>query len=166
MQVLRFAQEIDRSGQRFYEEMAARTEHAGVRKIFHMLAQDEARLASRMEQRAGEMDACDSPTLDKGINIFEQLRRQEAHLAVTDDVAAYRLALDAEREVLNQYELAATAEENPTLRKLLADIAADERQILQELQELYDFASTPNRFLAWGEFSNLGEFHNFGRNID
>jgi rubrerythrin len=165
MKVLRFAQEIDRSGQRFYEEMAERAESVGVRKIFGMLAEDEARLLARLRTRTVDADADEAPTLDQRINVFDKLRRQGDHLAVTSDVAAYRLALDAERAVVHQYEMATEAEENPTLKKMLAEIAEDERQVLEKLEQLYDFANSPNSFLAWGEFSNLGEFHNFGRDI-
>ena len=166
MEVLRFAQEIDRNGQLFYQEMAERAESVGVRNIFQMLAQREARLLARLATRAVEADAVDAPTLDQRVNVFDQLRRQEDHLAVGNDVAAYRLALDAEREVVFQYETAAAAEESPALRKVLAEIAEDEREILAELEQLYDFTNAPNNFLAWGEFSNLGEFRNFGQNLD
>lgn len=166
MKVINFAREIDRSGQRFYEEMAERAGSAGVRKIFHMLAEDEARMLARLEARAAGADAHDSPTLDERINVFEQLRKKGEHLAVVNDVAAYRLALDTEREVLHQYEMAVEAEENPALKKILAEIAEDERHILAEIEQLYDFTNAPNNFLAWGEFSNLGEFNNFGRDID
>lgn len=164
MKVLRFAREIDRSGQRFYEEMAERAESEGVRSIFQELAEDEARLLSRMESRAGA-DGLDSPALDRGINVFEELRHQEDRLAVADDLTAYRLALDAERQVVTQYESTAEAEQDPSLRRILREIAADERQLLEELEERFDFANVPNNYLAWGEFSNLGEFHNFGRDV-
>jgi hypothetical protein len=48
---------------------------------------------------------------------------------------------------------------------LLAQVARDEEQHIAELENLYDFANAPNHYLAWGEFSNLGEFNNFGRGI-
>ena len=44
MKVLRFAQEIDHSAQRFYEEMAWRSNNPGVGRIFQMLAEDEGLL--------------------------------------------------------------------------------------------------------------------------
>lgn len=165
MKVLRFAQELDESGRSFYAEMAARSDHPGVRRIFQGLADEEELLLQRHRALAARGDAIDAATLDRGVNVFEQLRRREEHFQVADDVTAYHLALDAEREVLQQYRSAAQAEEHPAVRKLLNRLARDEQRQVEELQNLYDFANAPNHFLAWGEFSNLGEFHNFGRDL-
>ncbi|MHB8708245.1 MAG: ferritin-like domain-containing protein [Desulfuromonadales bacterium] len=164
MKVLGFAQEVNHSAQCFYEEMAVHAENDGVSRIFHMLASEEKRLAGVHGSHAG-VEGYDSPTLDKGVNVFEQLRRLEDHIEVADDVAAYRLALDAEKDVLHQYETAAEAEDDPELKELLCEIAEEERQLLEEIENLYDFSNAPNNYLAWGEFSNLGEFSNFGREI-
>jgi rubrerythrin len=163
MNVLRFAQEVDQSARNFYEEMASRTENPGVKRIFDMLAEDERELLNRHTQLAAKAQGVDAETLDRGVNVFEQLRRQEDRLSVDNDLAAYRLALDAEREVLQQYRSAANTEARPQARELLIEMAGDEQKHVEELENLYDFASAPNHYLAWGEFSNLGDYHNFGR---
>jgi len=165
MKVMRFAQEIDLSAQNFYQEMASRTDNPGVRMIFDMLAEDERDLLNRHGALAAKVEEVNAKALDRGINIFEQLRRREAQLAVGNDLAAYRLALDAEREVLQLYQRAAKSEKHPMVKKLLAEMAKDEQQHVDELESLYDFANAPNHYLAWGEFSNVGDFHNFGRDL-
>jgi rubrerythrin len=164
MKVLGFAQAVNRSAQCFYEEMAGRAANEGVSRIFHMLADEEKQLASSQNRHAG-VEGYDSPALDKGVNVFEQLRHQEDHFVVADDVAAYRLAMNAEKDVLHQYETAAESEDDPELKELLGEIAEEERQLLAEIENLYDFANAPNNYLAWGEFSNQGEFRSFGREI-
>lgn len=163
MKVLRFAQEIDASAQRFYEEMATRSGSPGIGMIFRMLADDEGKLLRRHQALAARGDAIDAEALDGGVNVFEQLRRREEYLSVQDDVEAYRLALEAEREVLRQYRSAVKTEKHPAVRRLLSQVARDEEQHVAELENLYDFTNAPNHYLAWGEFSNLGEFNNFGR---
>jgi hypothetical protein len=145
--------------------MAARTDHAGVRRIFQFLAEDEAELLQRHRALASHGDSVDAAALDWGINVFEQLRRREEHLQVADDIAAYRLALDAERELLRQYRNAARTETHPAVRKLLSRLAREEQRQVAELEGLYDFANAPNHYLAWAEFSYIGEFHNFGRDL-
>jgi rubrerythrin len=114
---------------------------------------------------AAEGGEIDTAALDRSMNVFEQLRRREGQLLVESDLAAYRLALEAEREVLRQLRNAAMTEHRPAAKKLLAEIARDEQRHVEELEGLYDFANAPNHYLAWGEFSNLGEFHNFGRDM-
>lgn len=163
MNVLRFAQEVDESAHSFYEEMAARAENPGVRRIFDMLAEDESELLNRHAMLAARADGAEAKTLDRGANVFEQLRRQEDQLRVDNDLDAYRLALDTEREVLQQYQRAANAEVRPQTRELLIEMAGDEQKHVEELENLYDFANAPNHYLAWGEFSNLGDYHNYGR---
>jgi rubrerythrin len=165
MKVLNFAQAIDESARLFYEEMAARTDNVGVRTIFHKLAEDEVALMNHHRELAVQGDIPDAETLDGGINVFEHLRDQEEYLRVRDDVSAYRLALDAERDVTNMYWRAASAESNPEARELIVRLAQNEQRHLEEVETLYDFANAPNNYLAWGEFSNLGEFHNFGRDL-
>jgi rubrerythrin len=165
MKVLRFAQEIDHSAQRFYEEMAWRSDKPGVGRIFQMLAEDEGLLLKRHKTLAKRGDSFAAEALDRGVNVFEQLRLREDQLAVPDDISAYRLALEAARDVLQQYRSAAQAEANPEVRRLLNKLAKDEQQLVEELESLYDFANAPNHYLAWGEFSNLGDYQNFGRDI-
>jgi rubrerythrin len=165
MKVLSFAQAIDESARLFYEEMAARADNAGVRAIFHKLAEDEAALLKHHRVLAFQDDIPESENLNEGINVFEHLRHQEDYLQVGDDVSAYRLALDAERDLTKMYWRAANAEANPEVRELIVRIARNEQQHMEEVETLYEFANAPNNYLAWGEFSNLGEFHNFGRDM-
>ncbi len=165
MKVLRFAQEIDVSARSFYKEMASHTDEPGVRRIFQMLAEDENQLLKRHRALAAKENEVDAEALDRGVNVFEQLRHREDQLTVENDVAAYRLALDTEREVLRQYRSAERIEKRPVVKNLLTEIASDEQRHVEELESLYDFVNAPNQYLAWGEFSNLGEFHNFGRDV-
>lgn len=165
MKVLNFAQAIDESARLFYEEMAARADNVGVRSIFHKLAEDEVALLNHHRVLALQGDIPDSETLDEGMNVFEHLRHQEDYLQVADDVSAYRLALDAERDLTKLYWRAANTEANPEVRELIVRIAQNEQQHMEEVESLYEFTNAPNNYLAWGEFSNLGEFHNFGRDI-
>ena len=76
---------------------------------------------------------------------------------------AYQLARDAEREVLCTYERATVAANGLALKKSLLLITAMERHELDEIEGLFDFTNVPNQSLSWGEFSNLDEFHDFGR---
>lgn len=169
MKVLDFAKEIDQSGLCFYEEMAMRAETPGVRRIFTMLAQDEQQLLQRldtMKTQQAKVAKYDSSALNQGINAFEQLRRQMDQLEIHDDVAAYQLAMEAEQQVVRQYMLAARQETRPEVRHLLRDIATVEQHELEEIEQLYHFTNAPSEYLEWGEFSNTGEFHNFGRDVD
>lgn len=165
MNVFEFARDVESSGERFYGEMAERSRDDGIRNIFDMLAKDESKMLMdlrKLEERYGPVMR-DSRALDEGNNVFGELRRREDQLLVTSDLGAYRLAMTAEREIVDQYRAAIERETDPEVRTVLQRIAAMEERELDELERLCDFVDAPNRFLEWGEFSNLDEFHNFGR---
>jgi rubrerythrin len=165
MTVTGFAQEIDRSGRCFYEEMAMRAQHPGVARIFRTLAAEEAELLRRHQTLPMETDGCEGETLDRRMNVFEEMRQREDQLHVDSDIAAYRLAMEAEQELLREYRRAARNEKHPAAKAVLTRIIKDEVMHLREIESLYDFVNAPNHYLAWGEFSNLGEYRNFGRDL-
>lgn len=168
MNIIDFATHVDQSGQRFYQEMASRVQHEGLKSIFSSLASDERRLLSRIGEfaRDAEYSRYESDALNESENVFDHLISQEDHLHVRDDVNACQLALEAERKVVDVYAKAIHLETQPDARRLLRKIVAEEQGELEEIEKLYNFINAPNEHLEWGEFSNLGEFHNFGRDVD
>ena len=165
MTVSGFAQEIDRSGRSFYEEMAMRAHHPGVARIFRTLAEEEDDLLRRHQTLPLETGEGEVETFDRSINVFEELRQREDQLRVDSDIAAYRLAMEAEQELLRNYRRAARNEKHPASKAVLSRIIKDEVMHLREIESLYDFVNAPNHYLAWGEFSNVGEYRNFGRDL-
>ncbi|AMV73468.1 ferritin family protein [Desulfuromonas carbonis] len=169
MTVLDFARHLEQSGRDFYTEMAARTSQDGVRKIFQLLAGDQQRLLDRlrrMQERPGTLSKAESLLLNRAVNIFEKMRQREAQLAVNNDLDAYLLAINAERQIVDQYLKVLNRTDNADLRQALLRVLSLDRQELEELEQLYDFVNAPTDSLEWGEFSNLDEFHNFGRYDD
>ena len=92
MKIIDFARDLERSGQRYYEEMAARTDHIGTQRIFSMLARDEARLLTRLQRIERQLpdSGVESQALNGGVNIFRRLRRGQRQ-PVNDDLDAYQL---------------------------------------------------------------------------
>lgn len=166
MNVFDFAMDIEHSGRRFYHNLASKGATPGVRKIFAMLSADEEELLARlqaMRRTAQSANMEDSRALEYCTNIFRDVLIEREALAIRDDLEAYRFAMRVESEICRLYEMAAEREKNPDAASLLRRIATEERRELESLREVFDFANAPNEFLAWGEFSNLDEFHNFGR---
>ena len=169
MNVLEYARSTERSGALFYREMAERSNNEGVKNIFNMLAEDEEKMLQklmRMSSRTPGMSEQTCRYLRKGDNVFEKMRRMEDDLQVENDLDAYALARDTERKVMQKYLRAADNEGKAEVRRSLMWIAAMERSELAALEKLFDFVNAPNSSLEWGEFSNLDEFHNFGRYED
>jgi len=169
MNVLYFAQHVDQSGQRFYQDMSSRTHDPGIQKIFSVLADVEKMLLDHLQElRENEEEYAkyDSVALNSSDNIFDRMLRQEEQFQFKDDIEAYNLALETERNVVDEYEKAVNRETHPEVRALLQKIVDGERHELEEIEKVYNFVNAPNEYLGWGEFSNIDEFHNFGRDVD
>ena len=166
MNVIEYARNTEQSGVRFYQEMADRSVPEGVKRIFTMLAHDEELLLEKLQrllEKNPKMGKQNIPVLNRNNNVFEKLRKQEDKINIGSDVEAYQLACNAEREILRTYERATAKATETELIKALMWLTAMERHELTELEGMLDFANTPNQSLAWGEFSNIDEFHDFGR---
>jgi rubrerythrin len=169
MNILQFAESTEKSGLEFYRELAASSEHEGVRRVFTDLARDEEAQLQRLQRmldRYPELSGLDSKPLDQQPNIFEQMRTRMNHARPATDLEAYQLAREAEQGIVHDYLAAADLEPDPAGKRLLLWIAALERAELSEIEKLFDFVNAPTDSLEWGEFSNLDEYHNFGRYTD
>lgn len=165
MNLYKFAQATERSGIRFYREMANRAAADGTRGVFSMLVADEENLLQKLEgfkRHYPEISQMECGDLKQEAIAFDEIRNKKSHSRISTDLDAYHLALEAEGRVVKQYQQAAAVESDPHTKKMLRWLAAFERHELNEIEKLYDFANAPNCSLEWGEFSNLDEFHNFG----
>lgn len=168
MNLYEYARSTEQSGVRLYRELASHAHDEGVGRIFNMLAEDELRLLEKLElmkQRFPELADVECAGLREQDNPFERLRSSSGSRNIESDLEAYQLGKTLEHELIDHYRKVAENEPERTAR-MLAWVASLERQELDEIEKLFDFANAPNESLEWGEFSNLDEFHNFGRYED
>jgi len=168
MNVFDFAMQMEMDGKAYYEKLAEQSSLPGLRTIFTHLAEDEQKhfeifQALRSGSKAPVMQ--ESTALAAARNIFaELLKGAEGDAGGTDDLAAYRYAMKLEADSFRLYEDAAAKEAETEIRGLLLKVAEEERKHFSILENIFHFVNAPNQYLAWGEFSNLEEFRQFGRN--
>ena len=166
MNVYDFTRDLEERDQKLFHRLAQDSNHFGVRRIFEMVAEDEVRLVERIatiRTREGTAATADSSALENLTDRFLELSRELAETQVDSDVSAYAAAARYEEGVCHLFREAASRETNGESVRLLREIGAQECGEAEELRRVHDFVNAPNEFLAWSEFSNLGEFHNFGR---
>lgn len=169
MKVFEFAIKMELDGKDYYEKLAREARHEGLRNIFLQLAADEQKhygifLALRDRVPPGAMKS--STALEQARSVFEDLIAEKQNLGPGGDLGGYRHAMKLEADSFRLYEEAAGKEEDKDARELLLQIAGEEHKHFNILQNIYDFANAPAQYLAWGEFSNLEEFRQFGRDVD
>lgn len=170
MKIFDFAIKMEQDGQLFYEKLSAGATLPGLKTIFAGLARDEQKhreiLLELQAQRPPRVMQ-ESTSLETARNIFEPLLSDRtASSGVSGDLSAYRYAMELEAESFRLYEDTAAREPNAEVKALLLRIAAEEHKHFQILENVHAFVNAPNQYLAWGEFSNLEEFRNFGRKVD
>jgi rubrerythrin len=166
MRVLDFAVKTELSARDFYSTLAEKAPRKGLRAIYRGMAMDEEKILKRLQAMAEGGGKGESRALDGMENIFQTHVREEDALRFESDTEAYLYLMRIEKDLCNLYEEAARREADPAAREQLLRIAAEEEREFRVLETTYDFINAPNEYLAWREFSNLDEFHNFGRYED
>lgn len=160
MNLFDFALKMEADGKVYYEKLAAETPIPEFRNIFSLLAAAEQGHHDAIQALKNGTDAikAESKVLDHAKNIFARLlRMDQTHDQLQFDRDGYLHAIKAEEESIKFYEEAANKENNAEARKLLLMLAAEEKEHLSIVENIYDFVERPRTFLAWGEFSNLKE---------
>ena len=170
MNVFDFAMEMEDAGKAYYESLAESASLPGLKTIFTRLAEDEAkhyRIFRDLKAGGKTPDLPASNILDTVQNVFTQLPRDAGALQeVSGVLPAYKHAMKLEADSFRLYEDAAGKETDAGLKDLLLKIAVEEHKHFNILENLFQFVNAPNQHLVWAEFSNLDEFHQFGRDID
>lgn len=168
MNIFDFAIKMEEDGKAYYEKLAKNATHPGLQTIFSRLAADEQKHSEIFQAlRSGEkkMAMADSTALEFAQNVFAALPKG-AGAEIKGDLESYRYAMQIEAESFRLYEDAAKHEQDAGTKALLLKIAAEEHKHFQIIENIFAFINAPNQYLAWGEFSNLEEFRNFGREVD
>lgn len=170
MNVFDFAMQMEADAETLYRKLAKDSQVSGIRKIFTDLADDEQghwQIFHALQQKQPSDIDTDSRTLENAKNIFQDLISSKENLpSITSNLESYRYALKLEAEAVQLYRDAAKRESNDQVKALLIRIAEEEEKHFNIVENIFNFVNAPNQYLAWAEFSSLGEFQAFGRETD
>ncbi len=169
MNVFDFAIEMEDNGYA-YKNLAKDATLPGLKTIFSSLADDEQKhreVFRKLKEGKQKEGMEDSAALDTAKNVFKLLPRGENKLKDIDSVLdAYQHAMKLEAESFRFYQDAADKENDADVKALLLKIATEEQAHYSILENVYHFVNAPNQSLEWAEFSNISEFHQYGRDTD
>ncbi len=170
MNVYDFAIQMETDAETFYRKLAADSNLPGMKGIFADLADDEQRhrqLFQALKEKQAPVAVTNSRVLEKAKNVFEKILAEKQGLpSLTSNLESYRYAMKIEAEGVQFYTDAANREIDGEIKQLLLRIAKEEEKHFNIVENIYNFVNAPNQYLAWAEFSSLGEFQAFGRETD
>ena len=160
MDIFEFAIEMECEGQEYYQELAQKTSHTGLKNILHMLADDEIKHQQAIEKiRVTSCVMADSPALDKTKNVFQQMKEFGGDVDLSgDEEKMYRHAMDLEEKSRAFYKEKADQIEKPEQKALFSKLAEEEDKHFQIMSNLVDFVQAPKTWLADARFERLGEY--------
>ncbi len=161
MNVFDFAMRMEEESREHYEKLATVARSPELKHIFDLLSDSEQEHYGHLALlKAGtEQNLAQSAVLEQ---IKDRVHELVDHLIPADvlesDYDGYRHAIKAEEASIKLYEELAEQEPNRAAAQLLLQLAEEERNHLELMENIYDFVESPHTYLAWGEFSNLRDY--------
>jgi len=159
MDIYEFAIKMEQDGEQFYRKAAGDTRDRGMRRILTLLADDEVKHRSTLEQmrQAASAQMAETSVLADAKNVFSQMQGHVPNLrGLQTDV--YLQAQEIERQSHQFYMEKADQVSDPSHRALFVRIAEEERQHLLLLEHVIEFLSRPKVWIENAEFNHLDEY--------
>jgi len=160
MDILDFAMQMEKDGEQFYRDAAEKASHKGVKRIFNMLADDEAkhyRVIQSMKQEIPQM--ADSPILSMAENLFAQMKEEKEEWLLEDSqLALYEKARDIERKSWAFYQEKGNEVTDPSQKELFQRIAHEEEKHFLLMDNMVELVLRPQNWVEDGEFYHTEEY--------
>jgi len=162
MSILEFAMQMEQDGEKLYRGLADTLEDTGLKKIFTMLADEEAehfKVFKHLKENT-PLGLPENTILEQSKNIFAAMKESSSFAidTTTEQKAAYSLALEMEKKSIDFYEEKAKDSQNVEEEKLLKAIAREERRHYRLIEGIIDFISRPEQWLEDAEYIQLTEY--------
>ncbi len=161
MDIFEFAMEKEKYSEEFYRDLAGRTNHAGLRNILTMLADEEAKHYRTVEQmKAGTpREITQTPILEHARDIFEKMRGGTKEFDFNiNEADLYRRACEFEEKSRRFYLEKAEEVEDPAQKDIFRRLAQEEEKHLFLMENLRSFVSRPETFLENAEIYHFNDY--------
>ena len=153
-----YAMQLEKDGEAYYREIAAKSRNTGLKRILTMLADAEVehyRIFQRM--KAKETVERRDTTIIQGVkNIFARMRDEGESSGVDiAEIELYKKAQDYEKKTENFYRETADKVTVPGQKDIFLKIADEEVKHYYILQSIIDFVSRPDSWLLTAEWYHL-----------
>ena len=160
MDIYEFAMQMEKDGEKYYRELADGSANAGLKKIFIMLADEEVKHYTLIEQLRLGSDLphiVETRILENVKNIFIEMRdiKIGPRIDTTEETNAYRKAREIEEMSRNFYLEKAEEVEDRQAKLLLKQLAKEEEKHFRIMENIVEFVSRPEP----GQWLENAEWH-------
>ena len=160
MDIFDFALKMEKDGEGFYREIAAKTKNKGLQVILTMLADEEVKHYQAIERmKLNELKTVRSSILNKAKNIFVEMKEQGQEFeAEKEQIALYEKAQEIEKKSQDFYNEKAKQADSEDQKNLLIDLAKEEEKHYFLLENIIKLVSKPKQWLEDAEWYHLEEY--------
>jgi rubrerythrin len=160
MNILDFAMEKEKFSEDYYHQLAAKSNNKGLRTIFNMLADEEARhygIVSEMKKDIAP-DLAETAVLSEAKEVFAKMRESADSFNFNiSEIELYKKALKIEQQSQDFY-LEKADEVTEAQKEIFLELANEEKRHYFLLENIIDFVSRPEKWLENAEFYHLEEY--------
>jgi rubrerythrin len=161
--VFDFAMQMEKDGEAYYRELAAKCSVEGIKNILNLLADDEVGHYNIFKKLKEETpaDIAGTAILTNAKNIFAQMKEKDKEKEFKFDVSEielYQKAIEVERKSEEFYKEKANEMDNPNAKEIFLKIAEDERRHQFLLENMKEFLERPVTWVEDAEFNRLEDY--------
>ena len=157
MNVYEYAMKVEEEGEKYYRDLAQKTDDAGLKQVLTMLADEEVKHYATFEAMLKGASLPTQPTVDifKGAKtIFQKMKVTNPTASFTkEQTDFYSHALALEEKSYALYVEKAALLENAEEKAAFLRIAEEEKQHAALLENLIDYITYPERWIEDAEFN-------------
>jgi rubrerythrin len=156
MTAIEFAKKMETDAIKFYGEASNRTRHPVGKKMFLTVMEDEKRHLEMLNRLLRGLDM-DTTGLSNPINtvktVFEQMKDEmmQRISASNDEMEAFRVAMDMEREGADLYKKTASESASDREKVLFERLAFEEERHFSIFSNTYSFMKDTGNWFLWDE---------------
>ncbi|MHC4126322.1 MAG: ferritin-like domain-containing protein [Planctomycetota bacterium] len=161
MDIFEFAMQKEKLSEQHYRELAGKTDKAGLKNIFIMLADEESKHYEAIRQMKTKTpeQITDTDVLSESKDIFEHMSGQKDNYDYNaKQLSIYEQARQHEKNSMDFYLEKAGQVEDPRQKEIFKKLAAEEKKHYFLLDNIIDFLSRPEQWLENAEFCHLEEY--------
>jgi rubrerythrin len=161
MDVFDYAMQLEKDGEEYYRQGAARSASKGMEKIMTMLADAEVKHYNIFKQmKESKPFSLPEATILKDVkNIFASMKEEGGSEGiVASEADFYRKAQDIEKKTEDFYTEKASQVEDAAQKEMFLQVAKEENKHYFILDRIIEFVSRPEQWLENAEFYHIEEY--------
>ena len=158
MDVFEYAVKAEIESEKIYRDLVEKSNDKGIKAVFTLLADmEKEHIRIFSELKNGNLVTVTSEKYFQKLEaVLKHIRTKNENIKEdTSHLDIYQIALSAEIEASEFYQLKAEETDDPQLKAALRSIAAEERRHSMALDELIEFLSLDDIYIEDGDWSSM-----------